>query len=125
LTLTEKDNSAVQKLHPHLTNYPKARAIYTVSLALMMAVGRGQIIEILCDALWRDFSCAKRVRERRSNTQSRLAWGRLRRSHFGIHRSPASESSGCNYIDVEVAGQPFKPKYRWLSSVLWNKLGKL
>jgi hypothetical protein len=24
-----------------------------------------------------------------------------------------------------VAGQPFKPKYRWLSSLLWNKLRKL
>jgi hypothetical protein len=46
LTLTEKDNSAGQKLDPRVTDYSKARAICTMSVALMMTVGRGQIIEI-------------------------------------------------------------------------------
>jgi hypothetical protein len=42
-----------------------------------------------------------------------------------MHRTPPPEGGGCNHIDVDVAGQPFKPKYWWLSSLLWNKLREL
>ena len=82
-------------------------------------------IGVRYDALWRAFSCAKHVCEVRSNSQQNLAHGCLWSSFVAIHRTPPSEGSGRNPIDVDVAGQPFEPKYRRLSSLLWNKLRKL
>jgi hypothetical protein len=82
-------------------------------------------IGVRYDALWRAFSCAKHIREVRSNSQQNLADGRLWSSFVAIQRTPPSDGGGRNRIDVDVAGQPFEPKSRRLSSLLWNKLRKL
>jgi hypothetical protein len=68
---------------------------------------------------------AQTVRGIRSNSQQNLARGRFCSSSVAIHRTPPPEGGGGNDIDVVVAGQRIEPKYRWLSSLLWNKLWKL
>jgi hypothetical protein len=79
---------------------------------------------VRCDLLWRDFG-SKCVREARGNAQWNLARSRLCRSAVAIQWTPPRENGGCNHIGVVVERQSFKPKYRWLSSLLWNQLRKL